>query len=141
MNWGTKIFITFIIFMGIIITMVVISMRQDVSLVATDYYKQELAYQDQIDKQKNAIAASNDISFDYRSKDKQLVLSSNKAASGEIHFYRPSDASQDMKIEFDVDSGDVKAVSTAGMKKGLWKVKLTWNQGDKLHYIEKTVVI
>ena len=53
MNWGTKIVFSFIAFAGLIITMVVISMRQDVSLVAKDYYVQEIAYQDQIDKIQN----------------------------------------------------------------------------------------
>ena len=50
MNWGNKIAISFIIFIGIIVTMVVISMKQDISLVSTDYYEQEIAYQDQIDR-------------------------------------------------------------------------------------------
>ena len=53
MNWGTKITLSFIAFVGIIITMVVISMRQDISLVAKDYYVQEIAYQDQIDRIRN----------------------------------------------------------------------------------------
>ena len=55
MNWGHKIVMTFIVFAAIIISMVVISMRQDVSLVAADYYKQELAYTEQMNKLENTI--------------------------------------------------------------------------------------
>ncbi len=141
MNWGTSIFITFVVFMGIIITMVVISMRQDVSLVASDYYKQEIAYQDQIDKLQNAVEAGDELVFNYSSGQKQFVMTSQMTTSGEVHFYRPSDATKDLKVPFEIKKGDQAIISTKGMDKGLWKVKLTWGETDKLYYTEKTIVI
>ena len=59
MNWGHKITISFILFAIIIITMVTIAMRTDVNLVAPDYYEEELAYQEQIDRSKNFQGLSN----------------------------------------------------------------------------------
>jgi len=53
MNWGTGIVIAFVCFAGVLATIVTISMKQDVGLVAKDYYKQEIAYQDQIDRKTN----------------------------------------------------------------------------------------
>lgn len=141
MNWGTGIFITFVVFMGIIISMVVISMRQDISLVAPDYYKQEIAYQDQIDKLQNAENAGEEITFEYFSSEYQFVVSSKNPTSGEAHFYRPSDASKDIQVLFEIVGSEQKTISTKGMEKGLWKVKLTWGKGDMIYYKEKTIVI
>ena len=142
MNWGTRIVFSFIAFMAVIITMVIISMRQDVSLVATDYYKQEIAYQSQIDKLKNANEDSQSIvTFDYRAAERTLWLTSGDKAKGELHFYRPSDASQDVKYQFEVDGEQGFKMSTAAFATGLWKVKLTWRSADKDYYMEKTVVI
>lgn len=140
MNWGTRIFITFVIFMGIIITMVVISMRQDVSLVAPDYYKQEIAYQDQINKQQNAVD-DDQFNFRYIAKDMSFVITSKTNSTGEAHFYRPSDASKDVKISFETSKNQAKTISTKGMQKGLWKVKLSWKENNIDYYTEKTIVI
>ncbi len=141
MNWGTSIFLSFAAFMGIIITMVVISMNQDVNLVATDYYKQELAYQDQIDKIKNAKKVSGEVHFNYIASKGQFVMSSKTDMSGEAHIYRPSDASKDEVVTYEKKTGDNKGINTEGMDKGLWKVKLTWTKNDELFYTEKSIVI
>lgn len=141
MNWGTGIFITFVVFMGIIITMVVISMKQDINLVASDYYKQELAYQDQIDKMQNATDNSDEVTFNYLASKGQFVMSSKVDMEGEAHFYRPSDATKDLKVNFDLKMGSNQVINTEGMDKGLWKVKLTWTKDTKLYYAEKSIVI
>ena len=53
MNWGTRIIIMYVGFVALIITLVVVSMRQQVDLVTPDYYAKELKYQTNIDKTKN----------------------------------------------------------------------------------------
>ena len=141
MNWGFKIVISFLAFMAIIISMVVICMRQDVSLVAPDYYKQEIAYQSHIDKQKNAILAADKMEFTYNKGDEQFSLVSKEYAEGELHLYRPSDATKDVKVPFIVNSGEQATITSKGLEKGLWKAKLTWQKGEKTYYLEKTVVI
>ena len=50
-SWGTGIAIGIIVFVVISITMTVIFMTQDVSLVSNNYYEKSLSYQDEIDKQ------------------------------------------------------------------------------------------
>ena len=55
MNWGNKIMLSFSVFVAIIITMVVVSMKQDVFLVSEDYYDKEVKYQNQIDKMKKQL--------------------------------------------------------------------------------------
>ena len=58
-SWGTKIATLYIGFVGLIILMVSMSMRQRVDLVSEDYYNRELAYQDKINEIKHE--AGNDI--------------------------------------------------------------------------------
>ena len=53
-NWGTKIFIAIVLFMGLIIGFVIVSMKQTYYLVEKDYYPKGLEYQKQIDKETNA---------------------------------------------------------------------------------------
>ena len=94
MNWGVKITLSFIAFVLIMITMVMISMRQDVNLVADDYYKQEIAYESQIERIKNTnnLASPPEISFN-RGTNRIYVSFSSKLAdrirSGEVLLYRP----------------------------------------------------
>lgn len=141
MNWGFRIVLAFLAFMATIISMVVICMRQDVSLVAPDYYKQEIAYQSHIDKQKNAILAADHMEFSYDKSSEQFSLISKQYAEGELHLYRPSDAAKDVKVPFIVNSGEQAIITSKGLEKGLWRAKLTWQKGEKTYYLEKTVVI
>ncbi|MEQ8928151.1 MAG: FixH family protein [Fulvivirga sp.] len=141
MNWGTKIVITFISFAAIIITMVVISMKQDISLVATDYYKQELAYQDQINRQQHALGLGDQVTFEFNQNEHKFFINSDLNTKGEIHFYRPSDAKKDRIIPFEITAGSTQFISTEGMDLGLWRVKLLWVEGEKEAYIEKTIII
>ena len=54
MNWGKSIILAFVLFAGFIATLVVVCVREDISLVSKDYYKEELLYQDQIQRLNNA---------------------------------------------------------------------------------------
>lgn len=141
MNWGHKIVMTFIVFAAIIISMVVISMRQDVSLVAADYYKQELAYTEQMNKLENTIdLGENAPMIEFVNSERQFLITSNELLEGELHFYRPSDASKDIKVKLSLD-GQPKTIDAANMVSGLWKVKLSWEKDGKSYFTEKNIVI
>lgn len=141
MNWGHKIVITFVVFAAIIISMVVISMRQDVSLVAPDYYKQEIAYSEQMNKLENAQSLGDNapqIKYDYSKR--QFVITSKEFLEGELHFYRPSDASKDIRVSLLLE-GQPKVVDASNMISGLWKVKLNWQKNGKSYFTEENIVI
>ena len=141
MNWGHKIVLTFVVFVAIIISMVTISMRQDVSLVAPDYYKQEIAYTDQMNKLENALSlGENAPQIVYEHTKRQFVITSKELIDGELHFYRPSDASKDIKVSLSLD-GQPKTVDASEMISGLWKVKLSWEKAGKSYFAEKNIVI
>ncbi len=54
MGWSKKITFAYVGFVALIVTMVVVSMRQKVDLVSKDYYAKELNYQSDINKMSNA---------------------------------------------------------------------------------------
>ena len=63
LSWGTGIVISFVVFMSSTLAVVIYLMNQDVDLVTRDYYKKELAYQDQIER----IERTNKMAIRYRS--------------------------------------------------------------------------
>ena len=53
MNWGNGIIFSFVLFAIFIAILVTVCVRQDISLVSSDYYQEELKYQDQITRINN----------------------------------------------------------------------------------------
>ncbi|MCA6073257.1 FixH family protein [Fulvivirga sedimenti] len=139
MNWGYKIAISFVIFIGIIVTMVVISMNQDISLVSADYYEQELAYQDQIDRMERTrkLEKQPEIILDRNSGVITIDVFDSTVDSGEILFFRPSDASMDKRVSFPA-SGKLN-IAVNDWEQGLWKVKLSWSVAGDDFYLEEIV--
>ncbi len=145
MNWGVKITIAFVVFTLIMISMVMISIRQDVNLVAEDYYKQEIAYELQIERIKNTKKLASPPEIFFNKGINSIVVSfssvlSKRIRSGEVLLYRPSDHKKDVKAQLILDDSNKLVISMIGREKGLWKIKLTWKDGEKEYYDEKQIV-
>ena len=138
MNWGYKIVFSFGVFAAIIITMVVVSMRQSIFLVAPDYYDQEIKYQAQIDKMQATSDSKASITI-ANSKDKIELEFSVIPENGEILFFRPSDATLDFTVA--VLNEKVQSISKSKFNKGFWKMKISWKADGKGFYTEKTMII
>ena len=65
MSWGWKIVVLYGLFVMMTLSMVFYFMGHDVDLVAKDYYRQEIEYQDQIDKIENARSLKEPIDLEY----------------------------------------------------------------------------
>ncbi|EOZ92384.1 hypothetical protein A33Q_4477 [Indibacter alkaliphilus LW1] len=141
MDWGKGIVLTLVAFATIMISMVVICVKQDdIHLVTQDYYEQEIKYQEQIDRMINASDLSSD-ALVYNEFQKLLTLNLNIGSKGTLHLFRPSDARLDQKIEFDITDLQANAVDVTSLKAGYWRVKLTWTEGGKDYYVEKKINI
>ena len=143
MNWGVKIVIAFISFVAIIISMVVISMRQNINLVAQDYYVQEIAYQKQMDRVKNHLNLGQDgleINLNPTSNFLEIEFDRSTTPKGTVHFFRPSDAKLDRSYPLVLSNGR-QTFNKANFTKGLWKIKVNWMEAGKEYYYEKTVVL
>ena len=145
MNWGTKIVISFIAFIGVIFTLAYISMGQDINLVADDYYAQELAYEDQIQRIKNTQGLSErpTLVVDKKAKQAHLVFPEGlkeKIDEGEVQLYRPSNAAFDKKVTIALNEDGVQTIDVSSLVRGLWKAKITWEYRNTEYYQEVSLV-
>ncbi|MBT8310759.1 MAG: FixH family protein, partial [Flavobacteriaceae bacterium] len=103
-NWGTGIVIAFIAFISFIMYFVInmnINKKYDHDLVTDDYYKEELKFQNDIDKEKNAKDLESNITW--KKTDKGLLLAfpeylDFKKIKGKVFLYRPSNKQFDFEI-------------------------------------------
>jgi hypothetical protein len=122
--------------------MVVISMNQDINLVSKDYYKQEIEYEDQIQRIRNtqALEEAPEITLDRMGL--SIIISFpeglvSEDLNGYVHLFRPSDSSLDKKYRLELDGSGSQIISISGHLKGLWKVKLLWGSKGSEYYLEK----
>jgi hypothetical protein len=139
MNPGKWIFVAFVLFAGFIATLVVVCMRQDISLVSADYYKQELVYQDQIERinntkqltQKPVIVAT-------RNTMKVTFDSTQHVQQGELQLFCPSDARMDRTFALTPDQREFDT-TVSGLTSGMYRVKLFWTMNGKDYFQEEIV--
>ncbi len=140
MNWGYRIMILYTSFVVFMVTMVVMTFQYKVNLVAPDYYKQEMAYQAEINKMTNTKELSEEVKLQYKENMLWLNIPSGEA-EGEILFFRPSDSRKDFKIALSTDSTGLQALPTEGLTKGLWRLKIDWTSEGKNFYNEQRIKI
>lgn len=146
MNWGVKIFILYTAFVLLTLSMVFFTMNQEIFLVEKDYYKQEIAYQEQIDKMHNAKALSIPLIILFDSTASSLTLSYppqqlQDGINGTIHFFRPSDAGLDCTYAISPDSAGRQSFSLLEFAKGRWHVKVHWESAGTSYFDQETIDI
>jgi len=143
MNWGYRILILYLSFVALMIIMVFMALTQkDIHLVAKDYYKQEIAYQAEINKIHNTKNLKIDSIISYLPDDQMLVIGLKKTnLDGEILFFRPADAHKDFKLGLQLDNSMKQYISTKPLAKGLWRIKMNWQDAGKYFYFEKKIFI
>ena len=143
MNWGKKIVLVYIVFVGGILFMVFKSSTQKTDLVTTDYYEKELKYQDKIDDMNRVQALTAPV--EYTVKDNEVIIQfpkdfAGKRLTGEALLYCPSDENKDVKDNFSVLDEPLKIIIPA-KNKGLHELHLTWKDGTVTYYFEKKISI
>jgi len=126
-----------------IISMVTFCIKQeDIFLVSSDYYKKEIAYQDEIDKRSNTLALTRPVRI--VKDDGSLTFEfpeELQGASGEIHFYRPSDAKLDFKVPVRITPDHTQKVPVSSLVKGQWVVKMEWSKDGKNYLKEEKIIL
>ncbi len=143
MNWGKWIFVAFIIFAGFIGTLVTVCLQEDISLVSKDYYKEELAYQDQIIRMENAsqlpqkpvikIVNNHVLQIDFNQF--------SEVEKGELKLFRPSDSELDKKFQFRGSDQLRQSFPIKDLKKGMYRARMRWTMHGKEYYIEQVINI
>ena len=144
MNWGKGIAIVIAIYCMGILFLVYKTTNVEFELVSEDYYAKELAYQEQIDKMKNTSSFGKDVEIDVQIGSVVMKFPIEKATgpiSGELLFFRPSDANLDRKLPLSLDSNGVMQVDTKEMLQGIYNLQIEWQVGDLEFYSEETIYL
>lgn len=140
-NWGKSIVLAFALFVIFIGTLVTVCVRQDISLVTRDYYKEELAYQQQIDRISHtarlSIRPALSVEHGYLLKVDYADLS--KVDTGELELFRPSDAAMDKRFKLTKTAETSVYFSTSGMEKGMYRARLRWTMDGEQFFLEQVI--
>ena len=143
-NWGTRIAVLYIAFVGLIVIMVIMSIHQKIDLVSEDYYDKELVFQDKINEMKNAETLEGKITHIITQTDVELQFQQefkSKKITGEILFFRPSDASKDFKTDVALNADAHQKISLKNLSKGMYKMQISYKDAQTPYFTEQTIVI
>ncbi|MGI0105172.1 FixH family protein [Salinimicrobium sp. WS361] len=141
-SWGTSLvlaifsFIAFIMFF--VITMIT-DKAYSHDLVVEEYYKNELTFQEQLDKTKNASLLSENIQLEQTSEG--LVISFPQklefaSIKGNVFLYRPSNKQLDSEIPLSLSSHQL-LVPDSRFIDGRWNIIIDWEyKGEKFYFKE-----
>ena len=131
--WGYGIAAVYTAFALATLGVVAFTMTQKVELVSPDYYAKEVKYDQQINRQANALAQAVTCTLVGQFVKLQFPA---PAAHGTILFYRPSESALDQEFAIAPDADGSQLLSTAKLAKGVWRVKVTWSSEGRDFYHE-----
>ncbi len=143
-NWGTKLIMVFSIFVLGMIALVVVSMRQKVEMVAQNYYKDELQYQEVLDAtaMANGLSRAVKVVKEAAGISIQLPLeTAGNGVKGDVYFYCSADAAKDRHLPLVVDEKGLQTVDTQKLMPGRYIVKISWESRQQKYYTEQTIIL
>ena len=144
-NWGTGIVLAFIGFISFIMYFVVnmnVNSKYDHDLVVEDYYKDELAYQNDIDKMKRANSLEENIS--YRKTNAGLLIEFPKTfeaekITGNVFLYRPSNKHLDLETNISL-SKPYLLIPDNRLVDGRWNIKIDWQYKGETYLYQASII-
>lgn len=130
-NWGTGIVLAFIGFISFIMYFVLtmnFDKKYNHDLVTEDYYKVELAYQQDIDKQNNAKTLKENVTYTKTSDGLRIEFPQDfdaKKITGKVFLYRPSNKHLDFEAPISL-SESYLLVPDKRLLDGRWNLTVDW---------------
>lgn len=119
------------------------SFQTRVDLVSEDYYRQELQYQEQIEKVDNASRLARDITVEQQPGKLivQFPNSDHAPIHGTLHLFRPSDARFDRSSELSLNGAGQHHLTVDHLPRGFYRVKVDWATDTEAYYSEQSVYL
>ena len=144
-NWGTGIVLAFIGFMCFIMYFVVkvnTDKKYDHDLVTEDYYKEELEYQNDINKETNAKILSENIRL-INTEDGLLIAFPETFTinniSGKVFLYRPSNKQLDFEMPISLSDHNL-LIPDKRLLDGRWNIKVDWQYNGKSYLYKEEII-
>ncbi|MGH1387913.1 FixH family protein [Kordia sp.] len=134
-NWGTGIVLAFVGFISFIMYFIVnmnVQSKYDHDLVTDSYYDEELKYQSDIDKQRNALKLTENISSKLTASGVEIQFPKNLIFSnikGKVFLYRPSNKQFDFEIPISL-SNHTLLIPDNRLLGGRWNIKIDWSYNN-----------
>ncbi len=144
-NWGTSIVLAFVAFIAFILYFVVRMSTDDRAnhdLVTDDYYKQELAYQNEINASKSATDMNATLEVIKSEEGLSIFFPKQfdyKEITGTVSLYRPSNKHLDVDFPISLSKTHL-LIPDNSLLDGRWDIKIKWKyQGKTFLHKEKLV--
>ncbi|MCK0109270.1 FixH family protein [Flavobacteriaceae bacterium S0825] len=145
LNWGTGIVLAFIGFIAFILYFVInmiTNEKYNHDLVTEDYYKAELEYQNDIDKETNSKSLSQSIT--YKKTDEGLVVYfpedlQPEKIEGKLFLYRPSNKQLDFETTLSLSKSHL-LIPDNRLVDGRWNIKIDWQYNGKSYLFKEDLI-
>lgn len=143
-NWGTGIVLAFIAFISFIMYFIIninVDEKFDHDLVTEDYYKQELQYQNDIDKLDNAKNLNENISYERTAEGLLISFPSDlvsKNITGHVFLYRPSNKQLDFETSISL-SKPYLLIPDKRLVDGRWNITIDWQYNGQSYLYKETI--
>ncbi len=144
-NWGTGIVLAFIGFISFIMYFIVTmhtDSKYDHDLVTEDYYKQELEFQNDIDKENNSKDLASNITWKKTSDGILIVFPETlkiEDITGKVFLYRPSSKQFDFETAISLSNHNL-LIPDKRLLGGRWNIKVDWQYNGKSYLYKKEIV-
>lgn len=144
-RWPIAIIIIYSVFVLLLAAFVIFSRFQQVDLVIEDYYDQEIKYQQQINRIDRTQSLSEPVNWIYDKNNGTVNVKfpsdfDPNQVSGNLLFFRPSDAKQDKLVALNLSADGTQLISTDNLTPGYWKIKIFW-QAQKSDYYKEGILV
>ena len=143
-NWGTGIVLAFIGFISFIMYFIVtinVDKKYDTELVTEDYYREELQYQNDINKLDNAKHLNENITHQRTAEGLLITFPSDldvNDITGNVFLYRPSNKQLDYETAISL-SKPYLLIPDKRLVDGRWDIKIDWQYNGQSYLYKETI--
>ncbi len=143
-SWGTGIVLAFVAFIIFILYFVVLASTKNQAnhdLVTREYYKEELAYQQEIDAQQNALKYARNTTFTKTEEGLMITLPEEfnfDNTQGIVSLYRPSNKQLDFDLPVSLSNTHL-LIPDKRLVDGRWDIRISWKDKDQNYLIKESI--
>ncbi len=142
-NWGSGVVIAFVCFMVFILSFVYRSLVMEEyqhELVSEDYYKEELHYQEEIDKMNKAKTLEENVKLSNTPEGIRITFPQNMdtdSISGSVSFQRYSNKKLDFVVPVQLED-HAQLIPDGKLASGKYIIKIDWKEGSEAYLFKDT---
>jgi len=142
--WPNAIIGGYIVFVAFALGFVFIAYTERVDLVSVDYYAEEIAYQEHLERVHRTNVNKLGKFWDIRKEESKYLICygpfrKSMPVMGRIHLYRPSDSNLDRLVPIGLLGNGCQTLPHIDQNEGMWRIKIMWEAGGESYYSERKI--